>query len=75
MHAQSVLNAANNDPAVQPPLRIKVRKWSAPKVAGFCTATQPQNTAAWPNIAPPPLWKRSQIPLFYQAWRQRMELL
>ena len=55
MHAQSVLNAVDNDPAVQPPLRIKVRKWSAPKVASFYTATQPQNTAAWPNIAPPRL--------------------
>ena len=38
----------------RPPLRINVRKGSAPKVAGFYSATQPQNAAApWPNIPPP----------------------
>jgi hypothetical protein len=38
----------------RPPLRIDVRKGSAPKVAGFYSATQPQNAAApWPNISPP----------------------
>src|SRR4029453_1002801 len=38
----------------RPPFRIKIRKGSAPKVAGFYSATQPQNAAApWPTIAPP----------------------
>src|SRR5438128_4438259 len=38
----------------RPSFRIKVRKGSAPKVAGFYSATQPQYAAApWPTIAPP----------------------
>ena len=38
----------------RPPFRIKIRKRSASKVAGFYSATQPQNAAApWPTIAPP----------------------
>ena len=38
----------------RPPFRIKIRKRSASQVAGFYSATQPQNAAApWPTIAPP----------------------
>src|SRR6201993_3852148 len=40
----------------RPPFRIKIRKASASIVAGFYSATQPQNAAApWPTIAPPRL--------------------
>jgi hypothetical protein len=43
-------------------LRINVRKRSAPKVAGFYSATQPQNVAApWPTIAPPRTGSQSAL--------------
>ena len=49
-----VAQGAKAAASVSDALRIKVRKRSAPNVAGFYSATQPQNAAApWPKIAPP----------------------